>query len=356
MTCLVRIQGHCQVVVGSADGFNDRQAAQIAVTRSTQPVALVELLSQRIQAVSEHLLSLLGASRGQLLGHRVEEFVAQEPTGAIALIAAGRLDGAQATRILAGPTGEFRPVQAWAHALGRQRPPRYAIILLIDDAAQREAQPPRPLRVYGVVDESWRLDHLSSNVLDVLGYSADDMVGVLLTSLVHGHDMPEILAGLASAEHTQMQTLVRVRVMDAEQRWRWFQMRIGPLTRPPGFGFVLRALAETPPDPTAGLHEFLARVGGETLADVTLMPGPLMPTSLQLPALARLSSRQWEILVRVNTGAAEHQIATALRLDPVVLRRHMADIFDVLGVQGTQELAELLETAARLPEDRLRRA
>jgi PAS domain S-box-containing protein len=338
------------VVANGGNGFSDRQSAQIAVTGSAQPVALVELPSQLILAVSDDVLSLLGATRGQLVGHRVDEFVAQEPSGALALIAAGRLDGAQATRILSGPEGMVRPVQAWAHALGRQRPPGYAIVLLIDDAVQREQQPQGRLRTYGVVDESWRIDHVSSNVTELLGYPVDDVVGRQLTELVHPHDVPEILAGLASAENTHLHTLARVRMLGADQRWRWFQMRLGPLARPPGFGFVLRALTEMSSDPTAGLHEFLAQVSGETLADVALMPGPQMPTSIQLPALANLSSQQWEILVRVNTGASEQQIAAALHLGPNIVRSHLSAIFETLGVHSTRELVNLLASAADLPE------
>jgi PAS domain-containing protein/DNA-binding CsgD family transcriptional regulator len=341
------------VVVNRGKDFSDGQSAQVAVTESEQPAVLVELPSQEIRAVSDQVLSLLGTTREQLVGHRVNEFVAQEPSGAIALIAAGRLDGAQATRILSSPEGQVRPVQAWAHALGQRRPPSYAVILLIDEAVKRDHQPHGPLRAYGVVDESWRIDHISSSAADLLGYHADDMVGLLLTDLVHPHDVPEILAGLASAERTQLHTLARVRISDAHHQRHWFQIRLGPLVRPPGFGFVLRPLTdqpEQPPDPTAGLHEFLAQVSGETLADVALMPGPRMPTSLQLPALAKLSSQEWEVMVRLNTGASEQQIATALHLGPNIVRSHLAATFELLSVHSTQELVDLLANAAQLPD------
>jgi PAS domain-containing protein len=331
-----------------------QQSAIAMVTASVQPVVLIELPSQTIVAVADRVLAMLEATREQLIGRPASDFVAQEPSGALTLLATGRLDGAEAGRILMGPDGDILPARAWAHVLGRQRPPLYAIILLVESASKPAAEPTdEDVRVFGVVDDTWRVDHISSTVTDLLGYLPEDLAGRPLTNIVHDDDIPEILTGLARVHHSKLDTLTRVRLLRSDERWQQTRMRVGPLARAPGFGFVLRALPDPPsPEPTAGLEEFLACMSGERLADAEIMPSPRIPTSRQLPALTELNSKQWEILVRLASGASEDQVARSLRLDPDETRRHMLVIFLKLGVTDLGELTDVLEATSRVaPRD-----
>jgi PAS domain-containing protein/DNA-binding CsgD family transcriptional regulator len=334
-------------VTANGDLFG-QQSAIATVSASVQPVVLIELPSQEIVAVSDRVLAMLEATREQLIGRPAADFVAQEPSGALTLLATGRLDGAEAGRILAGPDGDILPVRAWAHVLGRQRPPRYAIILLVESASKRAAQPDdEDVRVFGVVDDTWRIDHISSTVTDLLGYLPEDLAGRPLTNFVHDDDIPEILTGLASAHNSKLDTLTRIRLLRSDDRWQETRMRVGSLARAPGFGFVLRALPDPPsPEPTDGLEEFLACMSGERLADAEIMPGPFIPTSRQLPSLTELNSKQWEILVRLASGAPEDQVARSLDVDLDEVRRHLLLIFVKLGVTDVGELTDLLEAAS----------
>ena len=205
MTPASRITGHGRAVPVNNGELPIHQSAIATVTASVQPVVLIELPSQKILAVSDRVLAMLEATREQLLGRPPSDFVAQEPSGALPLLATGRLDGAEAGRILAGPDGDILPVHAWAHVLGRQRPPQYAIILLVEVASTAAADlGSNDVRVFGVVDDTWRLDHISSTVTDLLGWVTEDLVGRPWTEIVHADDMPEILTGLARAHDSKL--------------------------------------------------------------------------------------------------------------------------------------------------------
>jgi PAS domain-containing protein/DNA-binding CsgD family transcriptional regulator len=334
--------------VASNGDLLSQQSAIATVTASVHPVVLIELPSQKIVAVSDRVLAMLEATREQVVGRPASYFVAQEPSGALTLLATGRLDGAEAGRILKGPDGDILPARAWAHVLGRQRPPRYAIILLVESTPKPAAEPAdADVRVFGVVDDTWRVDHISSTVTDLLGYLPEELAGRPLTNIVHDDDIPEILTGLARVHNSKLDTLTRVRLLRSDDRWQKTRMRVGPLARAPGFGFVLRALPDPPsPEPTAGLEEFLAGLSGERLADEEIMPSQRIPTSRQLPSLTELNSKQWEILVRLASGASEDQVARSLHLDHKEVRRHLLVIFVNLGVTDVGELTDLLEAAS----------
>ena len=128
-------------------------------------------------------------------------------------------------------------------------------------------------------------------------------------------------------------------------------MRIAPLSQAPGFGFILRPVSGADPieGPTADVDQVLARLSEYLLVEQSQMPPTQLPTSSELPALGQLSSTEWEILVRFNTGASLDDISYALRRDPRTVRLHLSSIFEKLGVSTTDELAALLATANDVP-------
>ena len=80
--------------------FLDAQLTAEAISRSGLAVAQVDLATQRLVAVSDSVAALLGSDRPELLGRLVSDFVDGEPTGALPLLATGRLDGFEAPRRL----------------------------------------------------------------------------------------------------------------------------------------------------------------------------------------------------------------------------------------------------------------
>jgi PAS domain S-box-containing protein len=329
---------------------DEGRAAAVSVTGSDLAVSLIDLPSHEIVAVSDSLLGMLDSDRGQMIGCPIETFVAGNHPEVLSLLASGHLDGAEADRMVKGLDGSTFPVHAWAHVLGSRRPARYAVLLVLD----RRPVTAAPIRsegapVYGAVDVQWRIDHVSSGVDALLGYAPDDLAGVWLSRLIHPDDFPQLFAGLAATSGSRLGALVRVRLLRADGAWRPCRMRLAPLTHPPGFGFILRSM--TDPDPTqaqsADIDLALRRLSEYLLVEQSQMPPAQLPTSTELSALSRLSSSEWEVLVRHHTGASPGDIGVALGGDSRTIQVHFNSILDKLGVGTRDELASLLASASK---------
>src|SRR4051794_4535760 len=101
-------------------GDRSRLSLQIAeaVSCSAIAVAEVDLATLRVVAVSDAAAAMVGLSRGELVGRRVNDFVDDEPTGALPLLATGRLDGFEAPRRVRRADGSVVAAYVWVHVLG----------------------------------------------------------------------------------------------------------------------------------------------------------------------------------------------------------------------------------------------
>jgi DNA-binding CsgD family transcriptional regulator len=330
-----------------------RHAAVTSVTESDLSVALIDLATQEIVAASKSLLDLLELDQQELIGRRVSDFVAGRQTGALPLLAGGYLDGAEADRIVRDLTGDTFPVHAWAHVLGSVRPARYATLLILDrrDAATTPTEEVED-SVYGAVDAEWRIDHVSSGIQPLLGYEPDALAGTSLFALIHPEDLSTAMAGLAAIHATALGALACLQFRHADGHWQPCRMRFVPLTRGPGFGFLLRAQTDLAvvDETTANVDEVLQRLHDYLLAEQSMSSPAQLPTSSELSTLGQLSSTEWEVLLRLNTGAEPEDIGAALRRDPRTIRLHLASIFEKLGVSTRDELLSLLASASGGPD------
>jgi DNA-binding NarL/FixJ family response regulator len=65
-----------------------------------------------------------------------------------------------------------------------------------------------------------------------------------------------------------------------------------------------------------------------------------MPDPRETSALDDLSSRQWQILVRLLRGERVPTIARAMNLSPSTVRNHLSTIYKRVGVHSQAELIE----------------
>src|SRR4051794_33321036 len=96
-TVHARIPAPSQGGVALAVRADDRSQVGLqlaeAVSCSTMAVAEIDLATLRVVAVSDAAAAMVGLSRGELVGRMVSDFIDGEPTGALPLLATGRLDG-----------------------------------------------------------------------------------------------------------------------------------------------------------------------------------------------------------------------------------------------------------------------
>jgi PAS domain S-box-containing protein len=328
--------------------FEVNELPTSAIDASGQPVAQVDLATHRVIGISASAAAFLGSGPTDILGHLVDEFVAEEPTGAFPLLAAGRLDGFEARRVLRRVDGSTVKAYVWAHVLGLHRPARFGAVFLADESGGATASPAvvrTDTKVIGTVDAEWRIDRISAEVEAILGYDAARLAGQSLLAAIHPNDLTELLTGLAHAHSSRLNAVTRLRVRRADGSWLLCRVRIAPLADPPCFAFTLRPLAEDAPATrhrARDLELLLARIGHEVLSAGLTIPSPRFPTIADRPELAQLSSREWEVLLHLSEGARVPSIATELSLQPSTVRNHLSSIFTKLGVRSQAELLDLL--------------
>ena len=334
--------------------FQDEATTSDVVTRSGMAVIEVDLATLRIVAVSDPAAAMVVGDRRDIVGREVADFVADEPTGALPLLATGRLDGFETQRRVRRTDGEVISAYVWAHVLGEARPARYGAAFLVPDhpgepGSLRVAEVDADQRIIGTVDGQWRIDRISAETESLLGYPAGQLAGAALLAAVSPHDVPELLAGLAHVHATGRTAVVRLRIRRMDGQWLWCRAHLAAMGEPPRFAFTLRPLSG--PDQPQGdrvieLESRLARIAHEVRAVGLRVPSGGVPVLSDLPELATLTSREWETLSLLSDGARVPSIAATLGLSQSTVRNHLSAIFRKIEVGSQAELMARLRPGA----------
>jgi DNA-binding CsgD family transcriptional regulator len=334
------------------DPFRDGGLTSAAVARAGMAVAQIDLATQRVAAVSEPGAALLAATPADIVGRPITDFVADEPTGGVPLLAIGRLDGFEAPRRLRRVDGQVVDAYVWAHVLGRRRPARYGAVFM-------SVGPPPPApslaaagedrTVIGTVDAEWRIDRISAEVEGLLGCRAGDLAGTPVLPAVYPGDVPELLAGLSHVHATGGGAAIRLRVRSKDDHWRWCRAHLASLGDSPRFAFTLRPQTEPRPaaaDRARDLGLRLARIAQEIRAAGLAVPCASAPALADLPALATLTSREWEVVGALAEGSRVPTIARRLGVSPSTVRNHLSAVYRKLHVRSQAELLDRLRSAS----------
>jgi DNA-binding CsgD family transcriptional regulator/PAS domain-containing protein len=207
-----------------------------------------------------------------------------------------------------------------------------------------------PLMV-GTVDRDWRIERLSSDVKDVLGYEPKTVVGTPFTQWVHPEDAGHLLIGIGRALEDHATVTVRVRVRHANESWCPMVATIIPLIGPgpePEFAFMVRPVdeadinvpegSENSADRIAALEHRLRRIAIELEAAGIAQQVRRLPDLTRLPQVSELSTRQLEVLTRLLDGQRVSTIAAEMFVSPSTIRNHLAAIYRKFGVHSQAEL------------------
>ncbi len=334
-----------------------------AVRVSPLPVLLLRVSDRRILEVSDSLASIFGAERDEMLRHDVSEFV-DDPAAArspLVLVATGDIDGYRRVhRSLRRLDGTALTADIWLSAYND--PPRtfaIAIMLpadagLLDPAPAESADVDDPLLAVGTVDGQWRIDRMSSDIHQLLGIPAEALIGSSIVPVVHPADLPGLQVAVGEAVEGAGGISIRIRLKDmrgtaGSGKWRLCRAVVSPSGQdPPAFGFAVApvlAVGQALPDRSMGLEDQLRLIAREVeAAGVTAGLGR-MPTALELPILAELSSRELEIVARLLQGDRVPLIARSLFLSESTVRNHLTSVYRKLNVASQQELLLALRVA-----------
>jgi DNA-binding CsgD family transcriptional regulator len=331
---------------GSSPALGERppQAVLDVVTNCPLPSLLLAVPSEQILAasgVAEHLLCPDG---GSPVGRNLEDFAADEPTGALDLMVAGHLDGYEARRTIRRGDRTI-PVTVWIRVVGGQERRNFALAKLLPDPAALGEALPRPVgttaeAVVGSTDGHLTVDRVSTDVVALLDHRAADVVGQSLFRLVGTADVTPLLKALARSSDTGLGTSLVVRPQLLGFRASRRKLLLLPMEPSPSFAFAL--MDEDPADALTsapGMKQALWQF------DEALRSASASRMAAELPAdpgVGRLSGRELEIVLRLMNGDRVPAIAESLFLSSSTVRNHLSAVFRKLRVGSQQELIHLL--------------
>src|SRR3954447_24971035 len=324
-------------------------ALDSALERTQQMVLVLDLASRRITAVSRGLA--LAFPDIALVGTDATTYLVGGVSEAIQLLVTGRLDGYELSREVQFSQG-VDDAHLWVHALGEARPPVKAVVVVDHKDALTDVLPTTSLdahvMVVGTVDDEWRVDRLSADVDALTGAPSASLHGVSFLALVHPGDLGELLTGLGHLHSTGGGVAIRLRLRHRSDGWAWCRATLTALGERPAFGFVLVPLVtdSSPQEASLDLERRLARIAHEIHAVGGMRDLGGMPAMAELPDLARLTSREWDIVTRLRSGTRVDQISRDLHLSPSTVRNHLTTVYRKLGVPSQAELLVLLHKSA----------
>lgn len=314
-----------------------------------------EALGSLIVLANQAAADLVGMPMRELIGRDLGDFLSPRDefeVASAALLDSGAVEGVRAERRIIRFGAEPVLITAWAHRVevdGR----RGVVGLFVpkDEAAHLGRDPAAPWRylaavAVGTADANFVIEQVSADIVNILGGAASEWSGVSLSGLVHPDDARRFLGPAAPGDGLRSVHDVRFRHLDGS--WTTACALVAPDPRDRD-GVVLFALIgppgsspSRPQDRATELELRLRRIGLEVRAAGLLDSLESLPTAAEMPQLAQLSTRQWEILSRLRRGDRVATIAADVYISPSTVRNHLSSIFRKFGVHSQAELIELL--------------
>jgi DNA-binding NarL/FixJ family response regulator len=213
--------------------------------------------------------------------------------------------------------------------------------------------------VLGTVDVQWRIDRVTNDVRHLLGLSPEELLGTPALNAVHHEDVATLLLLAATVSDQAGGGSGRVRVRAAGGEWVWCRLSLYTLVGADALAiaFSLSGAKEVESQRDARsqeLEEHLRRIAREIASSGVAAISTVMPTSREMPEIGALTSREYEIVVRLARGERVATIARAMFLSESTVRNHLTSIYRKLGAASQTTLLARLHTsnAARpsLPE------
>ena len=317
------------------------------VSKSPLPALLVEIAGARILAASKEAGLLIGRPSRTLIGKSLEEFYADEPSGGMPLVQAGRLTGFEAKRVIRFEDGSEEKVQVWIRAVEQTEPVELVVAVLWPRTDPSSGYLPEPGAgpgtVFGTLNAELTIDRISEDVA-VLGLTADEIVGAPLLRLVDVQSTADVLVLLSQAAQESRGVCLHIRVRTATGDVLAI-LALRRLVPSASFAFALVFEDAEHRDDEQGVDHLLRSFGaGLHALDASVAAGVI---DQALPKGAeRLSSRESEIVSRLLSGDRVPAIAQALFLSQSTVRNHLSTVFGKLRVSSQQELIDLYRRQA----------
>jgi PAS domain S-box-containing protein len=334
------------------------------VESSDVPLAVLELPSGRVVAANDEMAQLLGVTCEVLVNTTAtpDLLVPEERRHAQQLLqalAAGTLTGYQAVRNFSAPGGAANELSVGLCAVdldGGRVALFWAFPLQGGDGLHGGVTaamngPTLGRVMLGTLDREWRIDRVSYDIVEMLGYQPEEVAGTPILGLLQPADAQAFLVAVSHARIGRRTVRVTLRVRAKSGAWVPLTVVLAALSDdyPPAlaFAFVLPT-GETEGRDKASKEEKLDADLQGLIRDVHVsgMVHRLdrLPDTTRFPALSRLTTREWEILVMLLEGERVAAIAEDLYVSQSTVRNHLSSIFSKVGVHSQAELIRRLRT------------
>jgi DNA-binding CsgD family transcriptional regulator len=308
---------------------------------------LHDLDRHTIVAVSPAGAELLAGEPEDIVGRSVEDFLDGPTSGALALLAQGRV-GAYETRRRLRHTGA--PVRIWVRALPASGV-RAAVAVWIPEKSRPKPAAPLPsgnVVAIGSVDGQLRIEHVTSDITGMIGFRAEELAGTSLLRLVDPADAGRLLELTTSVSdaNTHGSRTLRVRLRHGGRAR--CEVLLIPHT-PCGYAFAIIATGDAPDTAERALQHSLHMLPVEVRsAGVAHDAAHLRSRDV----LSKLASRELEVVTELLNGDRVPAIARKLYLSQGTVRNHLSAAYRKLGVGNQQELIDLLRQPASATRSR----
>jgi len=316
------------------------------VSHSRSPMMVLQVPSYVITAASPGAHELLDPLTEPLVGRSLMYFIEGHPSGAMPLLAAGRLTAYETLQVLK-LSGQRR--RLWISMLPDIGRAQVALVVFLkEDVTERVCVPLKgddasSSAVIGSTDAQLLVDRVNSEVYGSLGYRVEEIIGTSLLALIVPESTADVLSALAQmSQHKEVVTL-QVGVVGADLGALACQLVLLPLTPAPSCAFALLSDGSEGPAGARAVADLVKHLAQGIRGAIT-SPAAVSPLRSDID-LGRLSSRELEIVTRLLAGDRVSSIAKLLFLSEGTVRNHLSSVFGKLGVRSQQELIELLRIA-----------
>jgi PAS domain S-box-containing protein len=319
------------------------------------PLVVWGLPAGVVSIANEAAADLFGVPLDNLVGSKAGE-LAPPHQGAemtAAGFSSGAIDAVRLERPIRGPGGRLVPARLWSRAVEMNgRRAAISLIVPVADVGRLGRDPAAAWRelapvVVVIADREWRIEHVSTDIRDVLGTEPSTLLGSVMLDVVHPDDVAALLRiANSTARAAGSDRPVRLRHQDGS----WVEVRLlvgrastdGPSRMEVALIGTPDQTARLPSERVAELELCLHRIAAEVRAAGVLDGVDRLPAVSEHHQLGELTSRQWEVLSRLLRGDRVATIAAALYVNPSTVRNHLAAIYRKFGVHSQIELVDVL--------------
>ena len=329
------------------------------VRDSPYAVAALDLTSMRLLAGSTPGMRALGELLG-LDGASVFDFVVDRESASRALqtVRDGVVDAYQVSQGVRRTDGSIAAGTVCVRAVDDRIPRELAVVAFTSRAPVEDDESRRfdglPAPTVGTLDRRQYITGISSDVTALLGLTPAQCIGRLVGEFVHPDDVDALRTVIAAAVRADASVGNEIRLRASDGTWRRLHLTVTPVDAPAPLAFTAtpvegelgkRSYAQR----LAELEGHLARIAHEVEAAGFLRDGAPSLDSGRVPQLGQLTSKQWDILVRLLRGERVPAIARAMFLNEGTVRNYLSAMYRTFDVHSQAELIEKVRRSASDP-------